>query len=270
MKEQLVGIFLFPGTVYDSFKERVPAFPALVAFVVSAFVFVGLSAFLVSDEQLIKIQETQAALSAALTTITDDFALADSDVHTSQEALTEKYNQTYEETRKRYTTPDALLGVRIIKLIGDPIAALLGLSAGVLLLGLYFTIAGKLLRVDQSGGQWLGFALWSLVPMIPFWALANIVLLVNPNTPFERVHEAFSPFYWFNIDNTYLVAISIPMFYSMYIQYQGLRSWSDRSTLTCALTLVLPWLVIIVISVGISSLTEFGERFSQELLQELS
>ena len=274
MKEQFVGIFLFPGAVFSTFKEKVPVFPVLITYTVAAFVFVGLSAFLISDEQIVEIQEVQAVGNAKFQTI---FQRANSTMPNSfeddlpSEEITkeELYDKIYAEQLEILTTPEAMFTARIMEAVGNPVFLLCSLALGGVILATYFLIVGNMLGTQYSWSQWFGFVLWSFLPIVPFWFLADVVWVFNSSVRPENMESLFSPFTWIGIDHVIFGAITVPLIYTIYIQFRGLQSWTN-TTLPSLLLALLPWAIYIPLTAGLAETVEFLSQLGNQTFEEMS
>lgn len=297
MKEQFLGIFLFPGAVFSTFKEKVPVFPVLITYTVAAFVFVGLSAFLISDEQIIELQETQAdgiaRIQAMLQRSSPSFPISVEDLEPDQEMTREEihdeldkditediehdkkssfqelYDSIYAEQLEKLTTPEAMFTARILEAIFHPVFILFGLALGCVLLATYFLIVGNMLGTRYGWSQWFGFSLWSLLPIIPFWLVADAVWVFNSSIRPENMESLFSPISWIGIDHAIFGAITLPLIYTIYIQFRGLQSWIN-STMPSLLLALLPWVIYIPLTVGLFELVEFLNQLDNQFFEEMS
>ncbi|MXX94348.1 MAG: hypothetical protein F4039_07530 [Gammaproteobacteria bacterium] len=297
MKEQFLGIFLFPGAVFSTFKEKVPVFPVLITYTVAAFIFVGLSAFLISDEQIVELQETQAdgiariqamlqRSSPAFPVSFEDFesgqeitleeseeefnkVIAEDTEHDQESNFQELYDTIYAEQLEKLTTPDAMFTARILEAIFNPVFALCGLALGCVLLATYYLIVGNMLSTQYGWSQWFGFSLWSLLPIVPFWLVADAVWVFNSSIRPENMESLFSPFSWIGIDQAICGAITLPLIYTIYIQFRGLQSWTN-STIPSLLLALLPWVIYVPLTAGLFELVEFLNQLGNQSFEEMS
>ncbi|MDE0092896.1 MAG: hypothetical protein OXO49_00085 [Gammaproteobacteria bacterium] len=274
MKEQILGIFLFPGAVFSTFKEKVPVFPVLITYTVAAFVFVGLSAFLISHEQIVELQETQAdgiaRIQATLQRSSSSFPISFEDLEPDQESsFQELYDTIYAEQLEKLTTPEAMFTARILEATFNPVFVLVGLALGCALLATYFLIVGNMLGTRYGWSQWFGFSLWSLLPIVPFWLVSDAVWVFNSSIRPENMESLFSPFSWIGINHAIFEAITIPLIYTIYIQFRGLQSWTN-STIPSLLLALLPWAIYIPLTVGLFELVEFVNQLGNQSFEEMS
>lgn len=297
MKEQFLGIFLFPGAVFSSFKEKVPVFPVLITYTVAAFVFVGLSAFLISDEQIVELQETQAdgiaKIQAMLQRSSPAFPVSFEDFESGQEITLEEieeefnkvitedtehdqesnfqelYDTIYAEQLEKLTTPEAMFTARILEAIFIPVLILFSLALGCALLATYFLIVGNMLGTQYGWSQWFGFSLWSFLPIVLVWFLADVIWVFNSSIRPENMESLFSPFSWIGIDHAIFEAITLPLIYTIYIQFRGLQSWTN-STIPSLLLALLPWAIYIPLTVGLFELVEFLNQLGNQSFEEMS
>jgi len=297
VKEQFLGIFLFPGAVFSNFKEKVPVFPVLITYTVAAFVFVGLSAFLISDEQIVELQETQAdgiaKIQAMLQRSSPAFPVSFEDFESGQEMTLEEideefnkditedikddqesnfrelYDTIYAEQLEKLTTPEAMFTARILEAIFNPVFILFGLALGCVLLATYFLVVGNMLGTRYGWSQWFGFSLWSLLPIVLFWFLADVIWVFNSTIRPENMESLFSPFSWIGIDHAIFGAITLPVIYTIYIQFRGLQSWTN-STIPSLLLALLPWAIYIPLTVGLFELVEFLNQLGNQSFEEMS
>ncbi|MBR7799887.1 Yip1 family protein [Undibacterium fentianense] len=116
--------------------------------------------------------------------------------------------------------------------------------------GLYLLLASKVMDSALPYGKWFNFAVWSSVPSLigaPLMALQILtghgqVSMEGLNMlSFNFLLTNFPPDHpWVGIMNS----LSVPMFWSIFISFVGLRIWTGRKLLSCAVVAVLPYAVI--------------------------
>lgn len=118
------------------------------------------------------------------------------------------------------------------------------------LFALYYFIASKVLGSTISYGKWFHFAVWVSAPALlglPLMALQvatgngqigmEDLNMLSMNYLFAHV-PVTSP--WANLLNN----ISLPYFWTAFLSFVGLRVWTERSKLACAIAAALPYVFL--------------------------
>ena len=104
----------------------------------------------------------------------------------------------------------------------------------LLLLGTYFYIIARCLRIDIKWENWLRFGCWTYIPMAVIPAVSNIV---DELVPWNFSSYLFAYVLWF-------VSLLLPIMWSMSITVQGLRSWTTQKTAFCIGVAAIPYVLI--------------------------
>ncbi|MGW8393902.1 YIP1 family protein [Pseudoduganella sp. HUAS MS19] len=210
---QLTQVFYEPSAAFSALKERPRAWlPLLLLYVASIGVMVWY-----------------------FQTIDRDWMIT--------HALPPELDAEQREAAARTMTPGVMMGMGIAGLI-------LGTLLIYSLLGFYFWLAGKLASMELSFKSGFALVAWSSLPSligVPLMALQ--IATSNGQLAFEQadmlslnfllVHAApHTP--WFGLAS----ALKVTDIWVIVLAAIGLRTWTGKSTTTCAIIAALPYVLI--------------------------
>lgn len=133
------------------------------------------------------------------------------------------------------------------------------LPALLLLVGLYYSLAGKITNVDRGFKQWFALACWSTLPTLLTVIPAAIVLFTATTTQIEPAdmqplslnalvfHRAMAePGY------SLLSSVQLTQFLSLYLAALGVKVWSGKSWLFGIVFTALPFVLVYGIWAGLA------------------
>lgn len=130
-------------------------------------------------------------------------------------------------------------------------AALLGLPLVMLVVGLYYLIAGKVTRVERSFRHWYSLVSWTALPQVLVVIPAAFVLASASSAQIPQqalqplsLNELFFHLAPGDSGFTLLSNVSVLNFFSLYLGAVAVRLWSGRSWLFSFLFNAMPLLVI--------------------------
>ena len=163
----------------------------------------------------------------------------------------EQAEDDIEELIAETTSPEMLTIRRIVNAIGMPINVLIWLGLGVLTLTMYFNVAGNLSVKHGTWSDWLGFTLWSMLPVTLYYLLFFVATLFTGEA-FPKQYLA--PLAWLPPlqNNAFAINLTFGMIWVIWIQTVGLRRWTDRSIHYCLTIVLIPWFSQWLIASGVA------------------
>lgn len=128
--------------------------------------------------------------------------------------------------------------------------ALVGLPIFYAIYALYFLLASKIMGSAITYGKWFAFSTWISVPSLI--AIPLMVLQIvsgDGKIAFEDLNMLSLNYlvFHFPIGHPFasmLGGLSLTTFWTMFLSFVGLRVWTGRSAMSCAVASVLPYAVI--------------------------
>ena len=193
----LLKIFVAPGEVFASMKEKIESVPPLIALLLCVAVFTGVQPLFFSDEAI--VEHTDEALA-------ETFDLFDRIARSVVgEEVVEEIREEMEEASGGITveemaseivvttqTPEQLQVTRIVTAFTSPISALIWLGLGVILLSTYFNLAGNSRETGRAWSDWFGFTLWSMMPVALYYLLFLIATIFTGELDSQALSSASS------------------------------------------------------------------------------
>lgn len=213
----LIAIFIEPGKAMQAVREKSMLWLPLLLLVL------GTAAVQVWYYQVVDIGWLQ------------DHILSASGANADPQAM---------EAAKSFMSRNILMG-------GAVVGTLLALPIILLITAVYYLLAAKVIGNDITFGKWFAFSTWCTVPtllLIPV-GIAKILTSSNGQLP----PEALNPLSlnqlllhlpasdaWAGLAN----AISLPSLWSVVVAIIGYKVWTSKSTLTSAIVVLLPLVLI--------------------------
>lgn len=130
------------------------------------------------------------------------------------------------------------------------IGAVVAIVLSSALMALYYLIAGKVMDTQIGYGKWFGFSVWTSVPRLLSVPLSAVQIATS--------HGQLAPEDLNMVSLNYLLfhlpvsnhwaslvgSIDLTTFWTMGLATVGLKAWTGRSTGTCLMVALLPYLVI--------------------------
>lgn len=143
----------------------------------------------------------------------------------------------------RFMTPTSML-------VSGLLGAVVGVLLAVAVSAVYYLLAGKVMDIPITYGQWFGFAAWTSVPRLLGVPLSALQILTSHgrlapedmnmvSLNYLALHLPLSN-HWANLAN----AIDLMSVWSLVLAVIGLKAWTGRPTGTCVLVAALPYVVI--------------------------
>ena len=143
---------------------------------------------------------------------------------------------------KMMTRPMMTWSTVIGALIGVPLMAAIGAA--------YLTISAKMIGSELRFEKWLAFSAWTMMPSLIGTLLMGVQIASSNGQVTPEGLDMLSVNYliahqdnlssWGKFFNT----LHLTYFWTIFVSFVGLRTWTDRSTRTCAIIAALPYVII--------------------------
>jgi hypothetical protein len=144
---------------------------------------------------------------------------------------------------EKFLTPASMLW-------SSSIGAVAGTLLALAVSALYYLVASKIMGVPIGYGKWFGFSVWTSVPRLLSIPLSALQIMTS--------HGRLAPEDLNMVSLNYLVfrlplshpwaslvgSMDLTMFWSIALAVLGLNAWTRRSTSTCVMVAVLPYVII--------------------------
>ena len=250
----LLRVFIAPGEVFDSMKETIEPVPPLLALLLCVAVFTGAQSLFVSDESYIQQAEEAAS---GMFNFFEGFV-----ERLGGEEAVEEFHKEFEDVTDGSTadellidfvgvalTPEQIQTSRILGAFTNPIAALIWVGLGIIILATYFSIVGNSRETRRAWSQWFAFTLWSMMPVALYYLLFLVVTVFTGELA-PRYYLA--PLAWIPgmQANAFAVNLTFGMVWVIWIQTVGMHRWVDRPLPLCLILVSIPWLLQWLIASG--------------------
>ena len=144
---------------------------------------------------------------------------------------------------EKFMTPTSMMWSSVI-------GAVLGTLVAMAVSALYYLVAGKIMGVPIGFGKWFGFSVWTSVPRLLTVPLSALQIMTsNGRLAPEDLNMASLNYLIFHLPVTHpwaslVGSMDLTMFWSIALAVLGLKAWTGRSTGTCVIVAVLPYLII--------------------------
>ena len=253
----LLRVFIAPGEVFASMKEKIETVPPLLALLLCVAVFTGAQPLFVSDQSIRDAAEEQVEgllgfFEGFLTRVggeevVDEFK---EEWNSVNDDLGVSAEELLDEALNEAMTPEQMLLSRFISAISAPFSALMWLGLGAIILSTYFNVSGNTRERRRQWNEWFGFTLWTLMPVVLDYLLYFVVTLVTGDI---KPKPYLAPLAWLPglHDNAFAVNLTFGMIWAIYIQTIGMHRWMDRPIPICLIIVLIPWLVQWLIASGV-------------------
>ncbi len=133
---------------------------------------------------------------------------------------------------------------------GGIIGSFIGMPIVMAVFALYFHLVAKTMGHERSYGQWFGFTVWQSWPSI-INVVIGLILILTASSPEIAVSTmsatSFANLLGLTVDNPWhslLSAISLLMFWQLWIGMVGFRTWTGRPDSTSLMVVIAPSVVI--------------------------
>jgi len=144
---------------------------------------------------------------------------------------------------EKFMTPTSMLWTSVI-------GAVVGTLMITAVSALYYLVAGKIMGVPIGFGKWFGFSVWTSVPRLLTVPLSALQIMTsNGRLAPEDLNMASLNYLIFHLPVTHpwaslVGSMDLTMFWSIALAVLGLKAWTGRSTGTCVIVAVLPYLIV--------------------------
>lgn len=253
MLANLVRVFVVPGQVFASMRDQIFIGPPLVALVIGLCVLPALQAALVSTEEYAKINEAAHEQTDAMTkqmaeVLGQTFLSNEGDDEEFDE-LFETHDEMMDEQLEQMNTQKNLRAQREMLTVFTPLFTLFTVGLVVLLEATYFLIAGNLMKCSKQWSDWIGFTLWTTLPVLLFYFLFVMATLLTGEYQPVAVQ---APLSWIPglEKNVFALALTVPVLWTVWIRTVGMRHWVEKPLLNCLLVVLIPAVLGFLISAG--------------------
>lgn len=129
--------------------------------------------------------------------------------------------------------------------------AVVGYLVAFTIAGVYYLIVSKVRNVEFSFGKGFALSVWGSVPMLLLFPLGAMTILLSSTNqlPYEALNPLSLNQLFFHYETGHpmagvLDALSIPMFWGIYLTIIGYQVWGKASRMTATLTVLAPSVVI--------------------------
>lgn len=249
----LLRVFVSPGAVFESMRSYITAIPPLVTLVVCVCIFSALQAWYMSDDEYLRVIEATAESSSELSnqmaeTLQRTFLRENRSEEEIEEFLAHQRELT-EKQREAMTSKEGIQSARRMQTVFVPLTALFSYGLIVLLEATYFLIAGNMMRASKQWSDWIGFTLWSSLPLVLLLCLSTLpTILSGTLDPYSWQ----APISWIPGlgTNGFALTLTIPTMWIVWIRVVGMHKWIDKPVPICLVVVLIPALVGWLISIG--------------------
>lgn len=258
----LLRIFISPGAVFSSMKQEIKPFQPLLALLLCIVVLTGAQPLFISDQAYIDTTEKQVDSSLNFLKRLGERIFGEEAVEEIARELEEAaaaegatIDEMIDEAIDESVTPGQLQFTRIAAMFFSPIGALIWLGLGVVVLATYFNVTGVSVETRRRWGDWFGFSLWSMMPVVLHYLL---LLLATVITGEVLPRNFVAPLAWLPglQENAFAINLSIGMIWAMWIQTVGLHRWLNRPVPVCGLIVFVPWVLQWLFASGFAELAK--------------
>ena len=249
----LLRVFVSPGTVFQSMRSHIPAISPLVALVVCVCIFPALLAWYTSDDEYLRVIEATAESSSEMSnrmaeTLQRTFLRGDRSDEEIEEFLAHQREVT-EKQQEAMTSKEGIQSARRMQTVFVPLTSLFSYGLIVLLEATYFLIAGNMMRTSKQWSDWIGFTLWTTLPLVLLLFLSTLpTILSGTLDPYSWQ----APISWIPglETNVFALTLTIPTLWIVWIRVVGMHKWVDKPISICLVVVLIPALVGWLFNVG--------------------
>lgn len=243
----LLKVFVVPGKVFTSMRSQIPIAPPLATLVICMCVLPALQAMFVSTEEYAKVNEAAHEQTSEIMT-----QLAEMLVQTSVGEFVddeESRQDLIKEQLEQFNTPESLRTQKQIYAMFAPMIVLFNVGLVVLLEATYFLIAGNMMKCSKQWSDWIGFTLWTTIPVVLFYVLYTAATLWSG----EYHPVGFqAPLSWIPgfEKNVFALTLTVPVLWTLWIRTVGMHHWVEKPIPNCLLIVLIPTVVGLLITAG--------------------
>lgn len=249
----VLRVLIVPGKVFASMRTQIPLVLPLVVLTFFVLVFMALQSWFISDEEYLRIHDASLEISSDLqeqiTTIIGRTAIRGG---MSEEEFEENMRSNREQTEellKSVTSDDGIHSLRKVQTFFVPMSFLVSLGIIVLIEATYFLIAGNMMKCSKQWSDWIGFSLWSTMPMVIFLILSTLPTL------WAGIYDPYglqAPLRWIPglETNAFALTLTIPVIWTVWIRTVGMHKWIEKPISLCFIVAFIPALVGWLIAAG--------------------
>ena len=167
----------------------------------------------------------------------------------------EEIGQTDAADQQRALMDDpgaAVSMVRMTGAIGALIGAPIGMVIGLLILGTFYFVVGKIVQSDASWSDWFGFSCWVSVPV----AVGSVLTVVLVAIGGVEWANGLAVLGWFGMTAPWAAAVTIPALWTLYITINGLDSWLQKGVVTSVIVALIPLVFAMLVGSMFASIGE--------------
>ena len=246
-------VLIQPSKVFASMRTHITRIPPLVVLVLSVCVFSALQAWLISDEEYARInevahEETSRMLKPIASGMARTLVRGDQSEEKINEYL-EDYDNQLDAQLEAFQSPEALKSLKQFSVVFNPLSALFLYGVILLIEATYFLIAGNMMKCTKQWSDWIGFTLWSMMPLVVYFVLFALETMWSGNYMSSGWQ---APLSWIPGlgSNVFALSLTIPLVWTLWIRTVGMHRWVEKPIANCFLVAVIPTLVGWAIGAG--------------------
>ncbi|MXZ45205.1 MAG: hypothetical protein F4Z01_09610 [Gammaproteobacteria bacterium] len=249
----LLRVLIVPGKVFASLRTRIPLVLPLAVLTFFVLVFGALQGWFISDEEYLRIHDASLELSSewqeqiaeilGRTPIRRDMSEEE-----FEETMRSHREQT-EEIMETLTSEKGIHSLRKVQTFFGPMSMLCTLAIVLLLEATYFLIAGNMMKCSKQWSDWIGFSLWTSMPLVIFLLLATLP------TVWAGVYDPYglqAPLRWIPglETNAFALTLTVPVVWTVWIRSVGMHKWIEKPMPLCFIIALIPAIVGWLIEAG--------------------
>ncbi|MCY3884002.1 MAG: Yip1 family protein [Gammaproteobacteria bacterium] len=211
--ERLWKILISPRQEFDEMREDVSILLPLMTILLVAGICGAITVMMTPDQVFIDAINAQAD---------------------AQEQMGQTDNA--QELRDQMENPNMVTLARTVGVVSGFIGAPIVIVIGLLILGTFFFIVGKIVGSDTGWVDWFGFSCWVSIPTA-VGAILSVVLVAIGGMDWQNGLELLG---WFGMNAPWAAAITIPSLWTLYITVNGLDSWLSKGAVVSVVVALIP------------------------------
>lgn len=234
-------------------RSYIPSIPPLVALVLCLCIFPALQAWFLSDEEYLRTIEasldSSSEISSQMAEMFERTLLREGRSGEEIEESLALHQEMTEAQRTNLTSKEGIQSARKFETVFAPLIAIFVFGLLVLLEATYFLIAGNMMQTSKQWSDWIGFTLWSTLPLVLHLFLSTLPTI---STGTLDPYSLQAPMSWIPglETNVFALTLTIPTLWVVWIRVVGMHKWIEKPIPICLVVVLIPSIVTWLISVG--------------------
>ena len=253
MLANVVRVFVVPGQVFASMRSQILIGPPLAALVVGLCVLSALQVAFISPEEYARMnevahEETDAMTKQMAEFLGQTFSSNEGDEEQFEELLVSQ-EEMMDQQLERMNTPESLRTQKQVMAVFTPMLTLFSVGLVVLLEATYFLIVGNMMKCSKQWSDWIGFTLWTTLPVLLFFVLYVVATLWTGS---YRPIGIQAPLSWIPglEHNVFALSLTVPVLWTVWIRTVGMHHWIEKPIPNCLLVVLIPAVLGFLINAG--------------------